>query len=215
MTALICIITEHPSLAPSWSRSLAPHAEAVHFSSPQALLATKASSPFVCLISARFFASPPLDLLRSPLAMHLKNTFSCPFFLNWPGSLQLIKKHPYIDGSIALHYGISFAALQTKIKRLYKKHPQAGDFSAPASKKLRCQQLFHHMAQQAGREHRRILERFAGDPQEQGIAFLEAIYVRLSTQGSCVPAGCASSYIHSSPLLALKILKEIFAQTEK
>lgn len=121
----------------------------------------------------------------------------------------MVHKHAYFDGIISLSFGIRFPTLQTKVKRLYKKHISASVLATSGSKKQRCQQLFRHMAEHAKGDHRKILIRHAENPGGQSYTLLEELYLRLLANEQ-VSSSCPSRYIHSSPVVALKILKEIF-----
>jgi hypothetical protein len=208
----ICLIDEHEPRFAAWQRSLGAEVKVWYFRDPGSFLvaAESAAEPlprFYCLIAARNFARESIDLLYSPLAARLKEQADCPLFLSWPGPTAILGKQHLIDGIISQPFGINLAALHIKIKRLAKKQLSLEGIAATSSRERRCQQLFRHMAQQAQGSHRRILEKYAAEPGEQGIELLENLYQRLLAQKE-TPAQCPSRYIHTSPLLALRLLKE-------
>jgi hypothetical protein len=188
----------------------------------------------VCFILGRYFKGEgqTFDLVEERFLEMIRSKSSAPIFLNWQGFIKK-EEEARFDGRLFHKYGLKWSSLKGRIQKLGKTGinrtpPPQPPPPLPTIEKVeqeppvemapipqrnpndrpkRCTDLLFMMADRAEGSHRDKIQELANEDQHSGIALLEAIYDRLMKDKNTSPT-CPSRYIHSSPVVAKRILHE-------
>ncbi|MBP6217680.1 MAG: hypothetical protein KA436_03730 [Oligoflexales bacterium] len=223
----VCVIDENPSVKFGWEKSLSDQAQLDFYQDHRDLVLKAEKDPslipsYACIIVGRLYPHIGLDIVQSTVPQLLRQSAKGPVFLNWQGYIVKEELEKKFDGKIFHRYGIKWHTLKLRIQRMDKKKkqsqkpfvlPSSQQNLAPVPKQVRmskvqrCQSLLKLMASRAEGQHREKIEHYAFHDSKGGVALLEAIYNRLLVDRKGLE-GCPSRYINSSPVIAVRILRE-------
>ncbi len=221
----VCVIDEDDRVKQGWELSLKQDAQLFYYRDHLELLKRSASdseliSSFQCIIVSRYFSHLKLDVVNSAIPETLKAAGAGPIFLNWQGFIKKEDLSHKFDGKLFHKFGVRWQTLRLRILKTGRRPSRPkplipniakadkGKNSLPdSSRPERCAALLRSMAINATGDHRSRIEFFALHQPQKGVQLLEAIYNSLVTSKDR-PSTCPSRYIHSSPVIAKRILHD-------